>query len=185
MFLFFFSTDCLKPIKVKKLFIALLLIPYVVFSQQMDVEKLETIYESVSDSIHSKGSTWQFYIETVPIISIADSSHNRMRIMSPIMESDNLTDDLIKACLVANFHTALDIKYAVSDGVLWSVFIHPLKELTEHQIKDAISQVLHGNINFGTTFSSTSLAFPSSLNNESDKENKKEIPKKDLINNRI
>ena len=74
-----------------------MLVPYVVFSQQMDIKKLEKIYESVSDSIHSKESTWQFYIKEKPIISIADSNHNRMRIMSPITDFSYLNDNLIKA----------------------------------------------------------------------------------------
>jgi hypothetical protein len=97
-----------------------------------------------------------------------------MRIMSPIADSNSLNDELIKACLVANFHTALDVKYAVSDGVLWSVFIHPLKELSEDQVKSAVSQVYNANNNFGTTFSSTSLTFPGRI---TERNEKKEVEK--------
>lgn len=53
-----------------------------------------------------------------------------MRIISPITDSNSLDDKLIKAALVANFHTALDVKYAVSEGVLCAVFIFLLKELS-------------------------------------------------------
>ena len=62
-----------------------------------------------------------------------------MRIISLINESNNLTEDEKTLMLLANFHTVLDVKYAISDDVLWSVFIHPLKELTAAQVKDAIS----------------------------------------------
>lgn len=149
----------------KKLAI-LLFIPLFGFSQAMDNEKLETIYKSVSDSIQGQAGGWEFYIKETPLISITDTNHNRMRIISPIADSNSLSDELIKACLVANFHTALDVKYAVSDGILWAVFIHPLKELSEDQVKDAVSQVYYANINFGTTFTSTSLSFPGSITNE-------------------
>ena len=141
----------------------LLILPFCVFSQNMNNEKLENIYTSVSDSISGKAGAWQFFIKQLPIMSITDANHNRMRIISPIADSNSLSDDLIKSALVANFHTALDVKYAVSDGILWSVFIHPLKELSEDQVKDAVSQVYYANINFGTTFASTSLSFPGNI----------------------
>lgn len=131
-----------------------------VFSQDMTNEKLDELYTSVSDSIQGRQGAWQFYVKEVQMISITDSIHNRMRIISPIADASVLSDDLIKAAMIANFHTALDVKYAVTDGVLWSVFIHPLKELSEHQVRDALSQVYNANITFGTTFASTGLTFP-------------------------
>jgi hypothetical protein len=132
----------------------------------MNNDTLETIYTTVSDSINGQLGMWQFHIKSVPLISITDTKHNRMRIMSPIADSNTLNEGLLKASLVANFHTALDVKYAVSDGVLWSVFIHPLKELSEEQVKDAVSQVYYANINFGTTFTSTSLTFPGKISDK-------------------
>ena len=137
-----------------------MLLPMLSFSQEMNNDKLQDIYTSISDSIQGNKGAWQFFVKEVQLVSFTDSTHNRMRIISPIADSNSLDDKLIKAALVANFHTALDVKYAVSEGVLWAVFIHPLKELTEHQVRDALSQVYHANINFGTTFSSTSLSFP-------------------------
>lgn len=155
-----------------------LTLPFLSFSQDMNNEKLQTIYTTVSDSIQGNLGGWQFFVKQIPIMSITDENHNRMRIISPIADSNSLNEDLIKAALVANFHTALDVKYAVSDGVIWSVFIHPLRELTEDQVKDAVSQVYHANINFGTTFASTSLSFPGRLHKEDvdikDKQDKKE-----------
>lgn len=131
------------------------------FGQElMTPSKLGTMLEKISDSIVSQKTQWRFIIKNVPFITIADSTHNRMRIMSPIVESDKLSEELKTASLMANFHTALDVKYAISDNVLWSVFIHPLKELTEDQVLDAVSQVYYAKVNFGTTFSSTSLVFP-------------------------
>lgn len=153
-----------------KKFAIFLLLPLFSFSQNMDNQKLDTIYKTVSDSIQGNIGGWQFYIKQTPLISITDENHNRMRIISPIADSNTLNEELIKACLVANFHTALDVKYAVSDGVLWSVFIHPLRELSEDQVKDAVSQVYYANINFGTTFASTSLTFPGNISDKKEKE---------------
>jgi hypothetical protein len=158
----------------KNITLFFILVPFFVFSQSMTNDKLHTIYTSVSDSIQGNSGRWQFYIKDTPLVSITDKNNNRMRIMSPIADSNSLNDELIKACLVANFHTALDVKYAVSDGVLWSVFIHPLKELSEDQVKSAVSQVYNANNNFGTTFSSTSLTFPGRI---TERNEKKEVEK--------
>ncbi|WP_211344255.1 hypothetical protein [Flavivirga rizhaonensis] len=162
----------------KTLTLILLVLPFCIFSQNMDNEKLDTIYTTVSDSIQGNPGAWQFFVKEIPLMCITDTNHNRMRIISPIADSNSLSDELIKAALVANFHTALDVKYAVSDGVLWSVFIHPLKELSENQVKDAVSQVYYAHINFGTTFASTALTFPGRINSrDDDVEKKKEQPK--------
>ncbi|WP_246454717.1 hypothetical protein [Hyunsoonleella aquatilis] len=151
-----------------------LMLPFLGLSQNMNNDKLQEIYTSVSDSIQGQSGAWRFYIKEVPLMCITDTNHNRMRIISPIADSNTVSEELFKAALVANFHTALDVKYAVSDGVLWSVFIHPLKELSEHQVEDAVSQVYYANINFGSTFASTSLTFPGSINNEKEEEPKEE-----------
>lgn len=85
-----------------------------------------------------------------------------MRIISPITEVTEISSEQILKCMEANFHTALDTKYAISNGVLWSVFIHPLKELSQKQVIDAISQVYSSVRTFGTTYSSSNLIFPKS-----------------------
>ena len=127
---------------------------------QMTQEKLDSIYEKIGDSIEGNSGRWQFKVKDVVFLAISDSTHNRMRIISPIVETFKLTETLKEDALVANFHTALDVKYAISDDILWSVFIHPLKELSEDQVYDAVKQVYFANITFGTSFSSTSLVFP-------------------------
>ncbi len=159
----------------KKFIFLVIIFPFFTFSQTMDNKTLESIYTSVSDSIQGKNGSWHFFIKDIQLLSITDTKNNRMRIISPIADSNSLNNDLIKAALVANFHTALDVKYAVSDGVLWSVFIHPLKELSKNQVKDAVSQVYYANVNFGSTFASTSLIFPGKLSKE--EKQKEEEPK--------
>lgn len=146
------------------------------FSQEMTVTKLGNIIEQVSDNVVSNKSRWNFTINDIPFMVIADSTHNRMRIISPIAEVSKLSEELKTASLMANFHTALDIKYAISDDVLWAAFIHPLKELSEEQVIGAVSQVYYGHVNFGTTFSSTSLVFPGRRSVKKTEE-KKEVEK--------
>ena len=82
-----------------------------------------------------------------------------MRFIAPIAQADKLSEEHITRSMEANFHTALDARYAISDGVLWSCFIHPLKELAEDQALDALKQVYSCAKTFGTTYSGGSLSF--------------------------
>ena len=124
---------------------------HVASSQEMTTKKLGNILISVSDSIQGENGRWQFKVKNIIFICITDTKHNRMRIISPITEADRLDEKLKSAALVANFHSALDVKYAIAEDVLWSVFIHPLKELSEKQVKDAVQQVYSANVTFGTS----------------------------------
>ena len=95
-----------------------------------------------------------------------------MRIVSPIVEREKIGEDELLNALVANYHSALDVKYALSDEIIWSVFTHPLRELTDHQVIDAIHQVYQAAKTFGGSYSSTNLAFPGNTQKK-----QKELPK--------
>jgi hypothetical protein len=149
----------------------------------MTNDKLETILNVVSDSIVGQKGAWQFKINDRVFMCITDENHNRMRIMSPIIDQKELSKGDLSQSLEANFHTALDVKYALSNDILWSVFIHPLKELSVNQVKDAVSQVYFAALTYGTTYTSTDLTFPSSKNEKEaiipiEKSNTKKVLKK-------
>jgi hypothetical protein len=130
------------------------------FSQKMDNQKLHKILQTVSDSIDGNDGYWQFKYETTWMLMITDQKNNRMRIILPIVDVKQLNEKYLTNALEANFHSALDVKYAISDGYIWSVFIHPLKELSANQVKDAFKQVYYAAATFGGSYSSTELVFP-------------------------
>ena len=94
------------------------------------------------------------------IVIMSDETHNRMCMVTPIAEVKNLEERHLRESLEANFHTALDVKYAISNDVMWAVFIHPLKELSREQVVDALKQVYLSSITFGTEYTTTDLVFP-------------------------
>ena len=67
-------------------------------------------------------------------------------------------EDLEKA-MEANFHSALDARYAISNGTVWAAFIHPLSEITERMLRSAIRQVATARVTFGNEFTSGELYF--------------------------
>jgi hypothetical protein len=129
-------------------------------AQDMDNEKLHAIFYTLSDEMEGQDGQWQFIIDSTMFLCMTDKLHNRMRIISPIVEMDKVTSEQVSRCMEANFHSALDGRYAVSDNIMWAAFIHPLKELTKEQVFSAISQVYSCARTFGTMYSSGSLSFP-------------------------
>lgn len=139
--------------------------------QSMDNEQLERILATVSDTISGSNGSWQFLVDSLPMYCLTDEYHNRMRIVSPVKAMKEVSAEEMIKCMEANFHTALDVKYAISDDILWVAFIHPLKELSTEQALDAVVQVYNAAITFGTLYSSTDLVFPK-------KEEKQKVIKK-------
>ncbi|MFS4456907.1 hypothetical protein [Maribacter sp. 2304DJ31-5] len=156
----------------------IIIIPVALTAQQMSGEKLGELITQVSDTTIVNGNAYQFLYKERPLICVYDTNANRMRIISPIIERKEIEEDQLLNAMVANFHSALDVKYALSDEIIWSVFIHPLKELSEHQVLDAIDQVYAAAATFGTSYSSTSMVFPG---NTKKKEEPEEPPVKKLI----
>lgn len=126
---------------------------------QMNNQKLEELLIKNTDSIQGSAGRWQILLKERSMIVLTDETNDRMRIVAPIIEAAKLDEDLLLDCLTANFHSALDVKYAISDGVLWSVYIHPLSPLSDWEVESAIKQVHAAATTFGTTFSSTPLLF--------------------------
>jgi hypothetical protein len=65
----------------------------------------------------------------------------------------------MRILLEANFDRALDPKYSIYKGFLWSTYTHPLAELTVEQVRDALKQVVVLADNYGTTYTSTDMIF--------------------------
>ena len=130
------------------------------FGQNMTVDLLIETIKQEADTIKVENNTIEFEFNDALLICIHDENANRMRIIAPIVRKEQLDEEEILNALVANFHSVLDVKYALSDEILWSVFAHPLKQLSEAQVIDAIQQVYAAAITFGDSYSSTNLVFP-------------------------
>lgn len=147
------------------------------FAQEMTPERLKDIIEQAADTLQVNGNSLQFMYKERLLVCIYDANANRMRIISPIVERKEVGEEELLNALVANFHSALDVKYALSDEIIWSVYVHPLRELRDHQLIDAIDQVYLAAMTFGTTYSSTHLVFPGNSKKEEKAEPKKLLKK--------
>ncbi len=128
----------------------------------MDYERLERIFKSQAEDgkVQAQPGVWQFTLQNIRVICVADQRHNRMRLLSPILAESDVNDEQRTLLLRANFHTALDARYAFGDGMLFSAFLHPLSTLTDEDLLSAMRQVAALAQNFGGSYSSGELVFP-------------------------
>ncbi len=128
----------------------------------MTQDQLHATLEEIATDFDVQGNVVQFTFRDVPLICISDPGADRMRIFTPIVAEDQLTDEQRQAVLAANFHTALDARYAVSNGTLFGLFLHPLSSLNEEFIQLAAYQVANLKLTFGSEYSGGTLVFPGS-----------------------
>ena len=133
----------------------------------MTIKEIGKILKKETKITEGKGGIWTVkYAENLVMI-VTDAKANRMRIFSPIVAREDINDAALVKMLEANFHSALDAKYSIWEGVVISVYTHPLKELSDEQFTDALKQVVRLSETFGTTFSSTEFIFGNEVENES------------------
>lgn len=133
--------------------------PVLATSGAMTQDKMAIIIAELAGEYEGTLNSIQFVYNDVVMVLISDNEMNRMRIIAPITEVDNLTDSHLKAAMVSNYHLALDARYAIGNGVLYAAYIHPLKELTKEQLESAVRQVSSLRLSFGTTYSSGELTY--------------------------
>jgi hypothetical protein len=136
-----------------------ILLYFSVDAQEMDYRKLKLILAKEAEIVQETGNAVEYKLNGLNIYLITDENANRMRLMAGIIETDKLALEELSTLMEANFDRALDAKYAISDKILWAVYVHPLKELHEKQVTDALYQVYALVSNYGTTYTSTDMIF--------------------------
>ena len=136
---------------------------------EMNNEQLDVLVKEHADHVHQANpGHWQFDYFGRVLIVLSDETMNRMRIITPVIEVSELDADAVVTCLSANFDRALDARYAINGEYLWSAFIHPLKELQDSQVVDALMQVATLAVTYGTNFSSSGLTFGTTTEEDSE-----------------
>jgi len=125
----------------------------------MELDELERVIREASESLDGEDGAWEFEIDGVRMACLTDTHFDRMRVIAPIVEDGEVTDQQRREMLEANFHTALDARYATSDGVLYAAFLHPLSGLTVELLRSALEQVVNLVATFGTSYSGGTVVF--------------------------
>jgi hypothetical protein len=125
----------------------------------VDLTELEAILVDECDDVRGGGGAWEMLFGPVRMACMTDVQYDRMRLIAPIIEIDGLSTQHLVAMLEANFHTALDARYTISDEVVFAAFIHPLSPLSDGELRAALQQVASLVQTFGDDYSSGELVF--------------------------
>lgn len=125
----------------------------------MTQDEMEKIVTEKVEVINQEKGYIVFMYRKTKMALISDVTHDRMRIIAPITEYPALTSEIKDAVMESNFRLALDARYAVSNGTLYSAYIHPLSPLTKQELESALGQVSKLALTFGSTYSSGELSF--------------------------
>lgn len=123
------------------------------------IEQLETILRNEASDVQVEPGQITFKYDGRTMLILTSAQHDRMRILAPIKKAAEITPEQRDNMLLANFHTALDGRYAVSNGIVFATFLHPLSSLQDRDFRSALSQVNQLVQNFGSTYSSGALGF--------------------------
>jgi len=122
-------------------------------------DEMEKIVSEKVDVVEDKKGYVVFEYKKIRMALISDVNHDRMRIIAPVTEYSKLTLKQVNEIMESNFHRALDARYAASQDILYSAFIHPLMALTEVELSSALDQVATLAMTFDSTYSSGELSF--------------------------
>lgn len=126
---------------------------------KMTNERLQAIIQKLDPEFTGRPGLWRLLIDGVPVQVVTDPNADRMRVIVPIRKSETLTAEEMHRILQANYDSALDARYAIGQGTLWGVFIHPLSSLTDKEFISGLGQAINLALNYGKTYSSGGLTF--------------------------
>lgn len=125
----------------------------------MTFQRLTEIARGLDPEARIAGTQLQITISDVPVIIVADPGADRMRAMVPIRGTAGMTPAELMRAMQANFDTVLDSRYAVAQGRLWAVFIHPLSPLERDQLISGLGQTVNAALTYGSSYTSGALTY--------------------------
>lgn len=121
--------------------------------------RLLEIVVAIDEAARLTGNGATFEIEDTTVTLVFDVRADRMRLISQIRPSDGLSGSQLRRLMQANFDTALDARYAVAQGQLWSTFMHRMTTLETEDFVSALAQTVTLVKTYGTTYSSGAMSF--------------------------
>lgn len=125
----------------------------------MTMDRLGQILLALDPEAKASANAMEFAIDGIPVIVVADPRADRMRAMVPIRSAEGMSAEELLRVMQANFDNALDARYAVAQGRLWGVFIHPLSPLKRDQLISALVQTINVARTYGQAYSGGAQVF--------------------------
>ncbi len=133
--------------------------PAIAQDAPMTPERLVEIIQDIDPDATVTTGGIELIIQDIPVLVVFAPAADRMRAMVPIASVEDVTPDEMERMMQANFDTALDARYAIAQGRVWGVFIHPLAALEREQFLSALVQTVNLARTYGTLYSGGAQVF--------------------------
>ena len=144
-----------------RIFAILMLLTSSVAAQEvpMTVERLSEIVLDIDPDAALTPNGLELTLEDIPLLIVVAPEADRMRAMVSIASAEDVTPEEMLRMMQANFDTALDARYAVAQGRVWGVFIHPLAALEREQLLSALAQTVNLARSYGSLYTGGANVF--------------------------
>jgi hypothetical protein len=132
----------------------------------MTPQRLTDIIADIDPDAVLTPSGMELIINDIPVLVVMAPAADRMRAMVPIASLEDVTPEEMTRMMQANFDTALDARYAVAQGRVWGVFIHPLAALEREEFLSGLAQTVTLAQTYGTLYSGGAQVFGGGDSNE-------------------
>lgn len=127
----------------------------------LNAQSISELLDEIGTIQETGEGCWKVEYDNRVLFLLIDEAHDRIRMMTPVLNEDDLDEDDLWEMMEANFDRSLDARYAIGDGILWSLFLHPLTDLSRNLFLDGLDQVVTLANNFGGSFCSSDIIFGS------------------------
>lgn len=125
----------------------------------MTVERMAEILLDVDPETSLTPNGFELTLEDIPVLVVVAPAADRMRAMVPIASVEDVTAEEMLRMMQANFDTSLDGRYAVAQGRVWGVYIHPLAALEREQFLSGIAQTVNLARTYGSLYTGGANVF--------------------------
>jgi hypothetical protein len=125
----------------------------------MTYEKLGRIIFALDPDAQPQGPGFLLTVADVTVLVVVDPVADRMRAMVPVADVESLSEEELIRVMQANFDSALDARYAIANGMLWTTYIHPLSPLEKDQFISGLGQTVNAALTYGTLYSGGAMQF--------------------------
>lgn len=125
----------------------------------MNNARLHELLTRIDPKLEGQLGFWTIKHENLRAQVVTDENADRMRVIVPIVKVEDVEEGELLRLMQANFDSALDARYCIANGVIWSAFIHPLSILSDEELLSGLAQALTAATSFGSTYSSGALIF--------------------------
>ncbi len=123
----------------------------------MTLDRMGAILTALDPETARQGGLVRLTIEGFSQMVVTDVPSDRMRAMLSVSAAETVDPEEMSRLMQANFDSALDARYALANGRLWSVFIHPFAALEKNRLISGIAQTVNVAKTYGTLYSGGAL----------------------------